>query len=178
MLRILFALIALALPARAQLGTFCNADAACPCGPGGVTYDAGCPNSATPGASFHILSDTGEYANYLGIYSGTAIVNNLPPNSGAVICQGTTTHAPTPFGDGIRCVGGSMIRIATVQSSAWAPGYWVAQYPLAGQPTIAERGGVTWPGGYRAYFAVYRNAAQFCTPSTWNTTNAHGVVWS
>jgi hypothetical protein len=39
------------------------------------------------------------------------------------------------------------------------------------------RGAVTSPGT-RSYQVWYRNAAAFCTPSTFNLTNGTSIVWS
>lgn len=174
MLRLLalFVLSTSALAQQQPMEAFCDGDAQCPCGPNGLTYDAGCPNSATAGASLEIFSDTWEYADYMSQGEGVVMLRHLPPSAAAVICQATLAHAPTAFGDGVRCIGGSMIRVAVVQASAG-----VAQYPMPGQPSLSERGQIQFNSGYRAYQAIYRNIAAFCTPSTWNTTNAWGIMW-
>jgi hypothetical protein len=39
------------------------------------------------------------------------------------------------------------------------------------------RGAVTTAGSVRNYQVWYRNAAAFCTPSTFNLTNGLSVTW-
>jgi hypothetical protein len=43
-------------------------------------------------------------------------------------------------------------------------------------PSASERGFVTAPG-VRHYQVHYRNSAAFCTPQTFNMTNAVSVSW-
>ena len=52
-----------------------------------------------------------------------------------------------------------------------------SQYPAAGDLSVSVRGGVTGPGT-RTYQVWYRNAADFCTPDTFNLTNGVEVLWS
>jgi hypothetical protein len=51
-----------------------------------------------------------------------------------------------------------------------------SQYPSALDPRISVKGAVTTPG-VRHYQAWYRNAAVFCTTSTFNLTNGLSVAW-
>ncbi len=75
------------------------------------------------------------------------------------------------FGDGIRCVGGTVVRLKTVTNSGGA-----SQYPQAGDPSVSVRGLVGSPGT-RYYGGWYRNSAAFCTASTFNLTNGIQVYW-
>jgi hypothetical protein len=34
------------------------------------------------------------------------------------------------------------------------------------------------PGGVKHYQVLFRNAASYCTPSTWNGTNGLRVTWA
>jgi hypothetical protein len=52
-----------------------------------------------------------------------------------------------------------------------------SQYPTAGDPSISVKGLVTAPGS-RTYQVWYRNAAAFCTASTFNLTNAVAATWT
>jgi hypothetical protein len=93
------------------------------------------------------------------------------PNSAALYFQGTT-QVDAQFGDGKRCVGGSITRLGTKINSNGG-----SQYPGAAQPTISVRG-MDSPGAVRDYQVWYRNAAPgFCTPSTFNLTNGLNVTW-
>jgi hypothetical protein len=51
-----------------------------------------------------------------------------------------------------------------------------SQYPGAGNQPVSVKGAVTAPGT-RSYQTWYRNAAAFCTPSTFNLTNGLSVTW-
>ena len=74
------------------------------------------------------------------------------------------------FGDGVRCVGGNLIRLGTKTNVNGA-----AQYPEAGNVAISVRGQTPVGSGAIGYYQTYyRNAAVFCTSSTFNLTN--GVV--
>jgi hypothetical protein len=83
--------------------------------------------------------------------------------SSALFIQGTTEEsagAGTPFGDGLRCAGGTVVRLDTRQAVNGA-----ACWPGPGDPSISQRGGVAAPGK-RVYQVWYRNAAAYCTSST------------
>jgi hypothetical protein len=51
-----------------------------------------------------------------------------------------------------------------------------SQYPSAGDPSVSVQGAVTTTGE-RFYQVWYRNAASFCTASTFNLTNGWRVLW-
>jgi hypothetical protein len=78
--------------------------------------------------------------------------------------------AGNTFGDGLRCVGGSVrrlgVRFATGGTASLG----------GGAPSVAQVGGVS-SAGVRQYQAWYRNAAAFCSPSTFNLTNGVEVLW-
>lgn len=76
-------------------------------------------------------------------------------------------------GDGLRCVDGQIIRLGTKQNSGGS-----AQFPGPGDASISVRGGTLPGSGEVAYYqTVFRNAASFCTPATFNITNGIRVVW-
>jgi hypothetical protein len=52
-----------------------------------------------------------------------------------------------------------------------------SSYPAAGDLPISLKGAVTAPG-LRFYQTWYRNAASYCTPSTFNFTNGLVVLWN
>jgi hypothetical protein len=96
------------------------------------------------------------------------------PNSSALYFQGTTetlAGAGSVFGDGLRCASGATVRLGTKLNAAGA-----SQFPAPGDPSVSVRGGCN-AGNSRTYQVWYRNAASFCTPSTFNLTNGVGLTW-
>jgi hypothetical protein len=97
------------------------------------------------------------------------------PNSSALYFQGTSQQASgagSIFGDGLRCASGGIIRLGAKLNAAGA-----SQYPDVGDPLISVRGQLPPAGGVRTYQVWYRNAAPFCTPSTFNLTNGAQLTW-
>jgi hypothetical protein len=96
------------------------------------------------------------------------------PSSSALYFQGTSQlggGAGSVFGDGLRCVGGTIIRLGTKNNVAGT-----STYPVAGDASVSVRGAVS-AGDVRMYQVWYRNAAAFCTSSTFNLTNGVEVSW-
>jgi hypothetical protein len=151
---------------------FCPGDgsgAACPCA-----------NSSAIGANEGCLSSLGTGGKLTGsgnasLAADTAVLNGTQmPSSSALYFQGTTQlggGAGASFGDGLRCASGTIIRLKTVTNVAGA-----SQYPQAGDPSVSVKGMVAAPGT-RTYQVWYRNAAAFCTVSTFNLTNGVEVSW-
>jgi hypothetical protein len=153
--------------------TFCYGDGsatACPCGnasPAGA--EAGCLSSLGGGATLR-AAGSASVANDSLVLQGGAM-----PNSNALYFQGTTRlsgGAGAVFGDGLRCAGGTVIRLGTKLNAAGS-----SQYPGAADARVSVRGLVP-AGATRTYQAWYRNAAAFCTPSTFNLTNGVEVAWA
>jgi hypothetical protein len=141
--------------------------AACPCG-----------NDSTPGARSGCLHSFGD-AGHLFAH-GTAsvttdtlsLVGTAMPDSSALYFQGTTPLGlGTLFGDGLRCAGGTIARLGTKLNAGGA-----SHYPDAGDASVSVRGACT-AGATRVYQAWYRNAAPFCTSSTFNLTNGLRLSW-
>jgi hypothetical protein len=143
-----------------------TASVACPCGNAGGTGN-GCASSINPlGAN---LTGSGN-ASIAG--DTLALTGSGMPNSNALYFQGTTQIAAA-FGDGLRCAGGTVIRLGTKLNVGGT-----STYPAAGDLSVSVRGNVTLAGSVRSYQAWYRNAAAFCTPSTFNLTNGYSVTWA
>lgn len=172
MLSKLAAILVLSAVAQAQATMFCTADAtgACPCAtpPGSQN---GCPNSANFSGAYLTTFDPASVSNDVFVLRASG----LPTNAVALIVQGTwfVQTGPAPFGDGVRCIAGSMMRVALVQANAGA-----FNYPEPGQPPISVRGQIPAAGGYRNYQVWYRDPMPFCTSATFNLTNAVGVTWT
>jgi hypothetical protein len=97
------------------------------------------------------------------------------PNSSALYFQGTTQQAAgagAVFGDGLRCAGGTIIRLGTKTNVTGS-----SQYPEGADVLISVKGGLS-AGNVRTYQVWYRNAAAFCTSATFNLSNGLEVQWS
>ncbi len=151
---------------------FCPGDGsgtACPCGNNALLgSDTGCLSSLGVGArlaacgSASITGDT------------FALRGSQMPNSSALYFQGTTqvgSGSGALFGDGLRCSGGSVVRLGTLTNVGG-----VSQYPSTGQLAVSIKGALS-AGDVRTYQVWYRNAAAFCTTSTFNLSNGLQVLW-
>jgi hypothetical protein len=152
---------------------FCPGDGsgtACPCGNASAPVDQeGCLNSLGTGGRLRSSGVPRVTADNFVLF-GTRM-----PNSSALYFQGTaqqSSGAGAAFGDGKRCAAGSIIRPGTKTNSAGA-----SQYPAVGDLSISIRGVIPFAGATRTYQVWYRNAAAFCTASTFNLSNGLAVVW-
>jgi hypothetical protein len=96
------------------------------------------------------------------------------PDGIALFVQGTSREnggSGTVYGDGLRCVGGSLRSVAAVPSARGS-----CSYPRSGNPSVSHRGQVETPGT-RTYQLLYRDNARFCTPATFNLSNGIEIVW-
>ncbi len=151
--------------------SYCFGDgtgSACPCANNGAPGN-GCAHSLNAiGAN---LSGTG----HASLASDSFVLSGVNmPNSSALYFQGTTQvngGLGSVFGDGLRCAGGTVVRLGTKSNAGGA-----SQYPAAGDPPVSVKGLVTAPG-MRTYQVWYRNAASFCTADTFNLTNGLSVAW-
>jgi hypothetical protein len=92
----------------------------------------------------------------------------------ALFVQGTTTvamGAGRALGDGLTCTGGALVRLKTQTIASGG-----ASYPGAGDSAVSTSGLVQAPGT-RTYQVMYRDVAAYCTPDTFNFTNAVQVGW-
>ena len=150
--------------------SFCGPTTAtpCPCGNNGAP-GRGCGNSVN--ALGAILWGTGvpSISNDTLQLSGSG----MPNTATTVLLQGTLAIPPTPFGDGLRCVGGNQRRVYIRNALAGNIQYG---YNVPGQLPISIQGAIGFPGTYH-YQIVYRNTAPFCTAATTNTSNGLSVTW-
>ncbi|MBL8860462.1 MAG: choice-of-anchor L domain-containing protein [Planctomycetes bacterium] len=156
-----------------QIHAYCFGDGsgtACPCGNHSQTGEGqGCLNSTGKGGLLK-LAGTPSVGNDTATLEGEKM-----PNSSALYFQGTARvngGAGAVFGDGLQCAGGAVIRLATKTNVAGK-----SQFPSNGDPLLSVRGAVT-SGATRMYQVWYRNAADYCTASTFNLTNALEVTWA
>lgn len=157
---------------------FCEGDGAqnggldCPClnNATGGSLPAGCVNSTGNGGSM-----TASGVPSLTNDSFSLLVQNVPTST-VVFFQGTALFGGqdgTPFGSGIRCVGGQVIRISKFTPATPPPHV----LPNADQMDGLSTYGTIFPGDVRFYQAYYRDpGSTICSPG-YSTTNAIRVVW-
>lgn len=152
--------------------TYCHGDGsggACPCGNYG-SVGHGCSNSVlASGARLEVYA--GEAA--MQADSLVLIALDLPPDQFCLFFQGTAELAGSPFGDGLLCVGGGIVRY-TVKPTTFS----LASYPELGDPALSVAGLVPSEGGLRTYQVWYRDPSNFCTSTGFNLTNAVRVHWA
>jgi hypothetical protein len=143
---------------------------ACPCGNFGAA-GRGCASSVSAsGALLDVASGTPSTI----VDDVVLRASGLPATATCLFFQGTTILAGSVFGDGLQCTGGTVVRLATKTASSG-----VALYPNGGpDASISTRGLLTTDGGRRGYQVWYRNAATFCTASTFNLTNGLRIDWA
>ncbi|MBK7642888.1 MAG: hypothetical protein IPJ19_07530 [Planctomycetes bacterium] len=165
------------VPGLPQAGPFCFGDgsgAACPCNNSG-SIGHGCANSVNA-------------AGALLAASGTTSPDTLQlTNSGelasafSILLQGNQDLVnPAVFGDGLRCVGGSLKRLFQGNAAGGT-----MAFPPAGGPSISVRSGALGdplaPGSVRSYQVYYRDpSTSFCAAplgGTFNVGNAQRVIW-
>jgi hypothetical protein len=143
-----------------------TAQSGCPCGNASATL-AGCGNSLNQDGGLLVASGTASISADSLVLGASGMTN-----SSALFAQGTSySLAQTPFGDGLRCIGGTVRRLGIQSNSNGA-----SQYPGPGQPGVAVRGLVTAPG-LRTYQVHYRDVGAFCTPALFNMTSGVAIAW-
>lgn len=142
---------------------------ACPCG------NASAPGVGTGCVNSHASGGTLRARGYASLAHDTLVLAGTSMTNGAALyIQGTQaigTGAGSVFGDGLRCAGGSVVRLDIVSNAGGA-----SAYPSAGDPSVSTKGLVA-ASGTRVYQVWYRDAAAFCTSSTFNLSNAIEIVW-
>jgi hypothetical protein len=154
-------------PVRTALPYCFGTPATCPCGNGGAPGN-GCANSVF--ATGSNLAATGLAS--VGADSVVLTASSLPAGPGLYF-QGTT-QVSAVFGDGLKCVGGTVIRMAI----KFAGAVGTDSFPVAGDPKVSVAGAIPAGGGTRFYQYWYRNAPVFCTGFTFNLTNGLAIVWT
>jgi len=151
--------------------TFCSGDgsgAPCPCN-NASSGPVGCLNSVLTGGRLRAIGSATVAADTLELW-----VTGPSEGSNVLFFQGSSTIASgagVTFGDGLRCAGGTVIRLGTQPIFfGWA------RYPAPGSPPISVRGAVL-PGTTRHYQAWYLDSPGACGPPAPNLTNGYSVVW-
>jgi hypothetical protein len=153
-----------------EIEAYCFGTASmCPCGIGGAPGH-GCPSSVQPGGGLLTGAGLARVSCDSVVLTATSLTN-----SSALLFQGTALlngGLGVPFGDGLRCVAGTVIRIGTMNAVGGT-----VQWPAAGGLPLSTAPLVPPSGGQRYYQVWYRNAAVFCTPFTFNLTNGVRIYW-
>ncbi len=150
--------------------SFCAGDgsaSSCPCGNTGAVGH-GCANGSS--ASGALLSALGSAS--LGDADLVLRAQNSTPGQPGLFYQGQNAvqgGAGVPFGDGLRCAGGGVVRLEV----AIADGAGTANSTVA----VAAAGGAT-PGAVLRYQWWYRDPAGSPCGATFNLSNGLEITWS
>lgn len=140
--------------------------AGCPCGNHSRTGSGdGCLSSLALGARLR-ASGTPSV-----VFDSLLLVATQVPNGPALYFQGAGQTA-VPFGDGLLCAGGPIIRLGIVFASGNT-----STYPSGAAPLVSVQG-LDVAGDVRDYQIWYRDAGAFCTAATFNLSNALRVTWA
>jgi hypothetical protein len=146
---------------------------------------AGCP---CPVASFPPHTDVGGCFHSQTVLTGAELLGSgtpsvvaddvvlaavdMPATSSVTFLQGSVLPSGVVFGDGLRCIGGSLLRIATRPVVGGT-----ASYPAPGDVPLSIKGLIPAGGATVGYQAHYRDSADHCTPATFNLSNGYRVLW-
>ena len=162
------------VPAGSTNFAYCFGDGtgtACPCANNSVVgNNAGCLNSLASAGKL-VVSGVASLSGDTVSLAGTGM-----PSGSALYFQGTTQLAGglgNAFGDGLRCVGGTTVRLAIKTNS----GAGSSSFPVGADPLVSVKGGVA-AGDVRYYSIWYRDSASFCTANTYNLTNGWALSWA
>ena len=152
---------------------------ACPCSNPPSAAGRGCNNSSATGGA--ILSASG--IAYLSMDSLVFTTVAEKPTALSVVLQGNAPlFSGVVYGQGVRCVGGSLKRLYTKNASA---GSISAPNFANGDPTVSARsaakGDTIQPGQSRFYLVYYRDPTVLggCPAgSTFNTTQTGRIDWT
>jgi hypothetical protein len=143
---------------------FCSGDGSagpCPCANAGGRGE-GCANSTGAGALLQASGSASVAADDL-VFHGL----QLRPNALSILVQGSLVIAPVPFGDGLRCVGGTLKRLDVAAADAGGG--------VTFGPGLAATGG--WTGGSTfAFQAYYRDPFGPCG-ANFNVSSALSIVF-
>jgi hypothetical protein len=160
---------------------FCSPGAggviACPCANPPAGLDRGCDNSAATGGASILAGG----AASLAADSLSFTTSGEKPTAATILLQGSTVlPAGIGFGQGVRCIGGSLKRLFLHAASGGS-----ATFPQAGDPTVSAqslaRGDPIAAGQHRYYTAYYRDPIVLggCpAASGFNVADALDVVWA
>lgn len=150
---------------------------ACPCANPPSAFGRGCNNSQSTGGGklslFGVSSLSTDTLNLFG--------SQLKANALSVFNQGNAVLAASlPFGQGLRCVGGSIKRLYTTIALSGG----TASVPQSGDPNVHTRsaalGDFINAGTTRSYYVYYRDPIVLggcASANTFNTTQSMQAIW-
>jgi hypothetical protein len=153
-------------------GHFGSGTLTCPCGNvSTINPNAGCLSSLGIGAEINATGIPSVSSDTLVLHTDSV------PNGPGLYFQGSMPQNAgdgVGFGDGLLCVGGTITRMGVKFASGGG-----SSYPLPGVDLpISVQAGVA-AGDTRYYQTWYRDGSvAYCTPSTFNLSNAVQVEWS
>lgn len=153
--------------------SYCFGDgfgASCPCGnESAYGFQEGCRFALGYGGK---LTATGQ----ADVITDTFVLQGTQmSNSACLYFQGTTmvnNGQGVVFGDGLLCVGGTIVRLGVKFNVLGA-----SRYPDTGDPPVSVQG-LVLGGETHTYQVWFRDAVPFCTIATYNLTNAIQVIWT
>lgn len=140
---------------------YCDCTSGAPCSNPGV-LNSGCRNSSGSGASLTASGDANVLADSVVLH-----VDHGPATTPGLFFSGPVALTPTPFNDGLRCVGGSILRLQVALTDA--SGQASSSVTLSAVEGLA--GGET-----RHYQYWYRDVSGPCGGGS-NTTNGYRITW-
>ncbi len=149
---------------------------ACPCGNPPSGPDRGCDNSASTGGA--VLSASG--IAYLSSDTLLLRASGETATATSILLQGSLAlGGGAVFGQGVRCVGGTLLRLFVDQAAGGS-----VIVPDPGDPSVSERsaalGDPLAAGATRYYLMYYRDPVVLggCpAASTFNATQTGKVTW-
>jgi hypothetical protein len=158
--------------------SFCFGDGsvvACPCANNG-SPGHGCDNSAHTSGALLSVSGAASLASDTVLFDASG----EKPNALSVLTQGQTQVNAVPFGQGLRCVSGHLVRMYVEHATNGA-----FSAPTGSEPKVHARsaaaGDTIASGSSRYYFAYYRDPTVLggCpSTSTFNSTQSLRLIWS
>ncbi len=150
---------------------------ACPCNNPPAGSARGCDNSAATGGAALTASGVASLASDTLVFTTAG----QKPTGTTILLQGTASLAAgAGFGQGVRCVGGSLKRLYLKSASGGsitAPSG--ADLPVSARSALL--GDSIAPGSTRYYMAYYRDPIVLggCSSnSTFNASNSGSVIWN
>jgi FG-GAP repeat len=147
--------------------SFCNGLdgvlAACPCANPG-NPDSGCDTAQGAGGIALSVVEQVTFPQNRATLSGSGYSTGVP-TSAVVIRSDTVATTPVVFGDGLRCVGVPLVRLAPTTAVSGTSTHTIGHGAMSGSGTF--------------YYQIwFRNQpASFCTPDAFNLSNAWAMSW-
>jgi hypothetical protein len=148
--------------------TFCDASdgslVACPCANPGDP-DTGCDiQQGTGGVGLCVIDQKTSPQNRVTL-SGSGYPPNATPASVVIRAGALDSASPVPFGDGIRCVGNPLVRIAGTLATGGVSTHAFGHSAMAG-------------AGVFHYQLWFRNQPpNYCTVEAFNLSNGRSLEW-